>query len=272
MTAAAHSHVPDGLLARQGELGVLSALLVEESGVWSVTSGSLLALDPGWARTSWKRWGELQPSTRGLRYDSGGFDLGPVFAVEPFPGLRAMRQMVEPKDMTDLVSEIEAGHLATPWGSAQLNLTGWSSTVFLSRNSSVSAAAVVLGARRPVTAVVADLTAPKPKESDATWEWPLPPGMKPGPDLGRIAPHRRLLHWPDALLGMRWLGDPKFDPTSNFVVGRPHTDVWIADVVPDYDEGDLIICICWNAVVADRCHARCRRGCEVTFWRINVTL
>jgi hypothetical protein len=41
-------------------------------------------------------------------------------------------------------------------------------------------------------------------QTDGTWIWQMPTYLEPGPDLGRIYRNRRLVHWPQALLGIDW--------------------------------------------------------------------
>lgn len=98
-----------------------------------------------------------------------------------------------------------------------------------------------------MTAISATLGYPTMPPTGDTWEWPLPPHLRPGPALGRIGPTRRLLHWPRVLLGIDWLGLPEHPPPARFVIGRTHHEAWIADVVPDYESEQLAIHIAWEA-------------------------
>lgn len=107
------------------------------------------------------------------------------------------------------------------------------------------------GVKRPVTGVVASLVAPTMPTTESAWEWQLPPHLPRGPDLGRIAPTRRLPFWPRRLLGIDWLGGDEHPPPHRFVVGRAHNDGWIARLKPDYDTHELVIGIAWDEDALD---------------------
>ena len=57
---------------------MLSLMAVREGQDWMVVCGSLISMPRETAFTSWRRWRELQPSTRGPR-EPFGFDIGPSF-------------------------------------------------------------------------------------------------------------------------------------------------------------------------------------------------
>lgn len=177
----------------------------------------------------------MQPQTRAHRHDRGGFDLGPAFSAEPFAGVRVMRAIVEPFDWTAVVDRLADGVIETPFARCTAAGQDWTPTVLLSQHGTSPAHAVVVGARRPVTGVVATIDGPEIPATEDDWAWATPPHLRPGPDLGAIYPHRHLLHWPIALLGIDWLGHPDHPPPARFVVGRTHHDAWIADVAPDYE-------------------------------------
>jgi hypothetical protein len=127
-----------------------------------------------------------------------------------------------------------------------VTLADWSSTVLLGQLGITPAHHVVIGAQRPVIGVVARIDGPTLPPTKDTWTWPTPPHLGPGPDLGAIHPHRTLLHWPIALLGIYWLGSSDYPPPPRFVVGRLESLAWIADVVPDYAEGEIKTVIAWD--------------------------
>jgi len=242
--------VPAVLAPSEREAAVLSALLIRDGDSWVVASGSLLTVDRSLALTSWKRWDELQPAAW-PREAVDGFDPGPAFVVEPFDGLRAVRQVIPAGGWQQTLQALTTGTLETPVLRCQLRATAWTSAALLGIDGSSAIHHVVAGARRPVEGVAAILDSPAPPASDAMWEIACPTYLSPGPDLGRIWPHRRLLHWPRALLGIDWLGGGEFPPPSRFVVGTLRQEAWIARVRPDYDTEELDIHIAWDETRID---------------------
>ena len=91
----AEAEFPETLQPVDGEASVLSLLLVDDGGKWVAAAGSLLTGSREMASTSWRRWRELQPRRRD-RQERQGFDIGPNFYSDPFPGIRIMRTIVEP--------------------------------------------------------------------------------------------------------------------------------------------------------------------------------
>jgi hypothetical protein len=58
--------------------------------------------------------------------------------------------------------------------------------------------------------------------------------------------NRHLVHWPLELVGVDWVGGDEFELPALFVVGRPATDAWIADVNVNADN-EVVISIGWDA-------------------------
>lgn len=229
-----------------GEAAVLSAVLVRSEAGWSVVCGSLLTMPVAMAQTSWKRWDELQPPTRGPRYDGGGFDLGPTFCAEPSPGVRALRAIVPRNEWCDVANHARTGTVETLFATCRLAADEWTSTGSLFQGGISDGERVVAGVRRPIRAIVARLHLPELPRTDPSWSWTLPPFLQPGSDLGRIARHRTQLHWPEALLGIDWMAHPDHSPPPCFVIGRVHTDAWIADVTIDHETQELKIDVGWD--------------------------
>lgn len=240
--------VPRALGPGTGEAAVLSILVAWGEDRWTLVSGSLLTLPAPVATTSWSRWSELQPQTRVLQ---DGFDLGPTFLVEPFSGVRALRAVVSAGDWERVVTQLEEGVIETASLRCDIHVSDWTSTAFIAQEGTAEAHRAVAGVERPVTGVVASLNAPTMPATDSTWEWQLPPHLPRGPDLGQIAPTRRLLFWPRRLLGIDWLGGDEHPPPHCLVVGRAHNDGWIARLKPDYDTHELVISIAWDEEALD---------------------
>jgi hypothetical protein len=240
----------DHLAPGPKENAVLSLVAVHDDASWAAVCGSLLTVPTAVGLTSWRRWREIQPRA-GHGYGPGGFDLGPVFWVEPFSGVRVMRLVVACDQWPAAIAGMRRGYVDTPFARCSLTAASWSSTVFLGQGGADDAHGVVSGARRPVEGVVAALDAPDVPATDDTWAWPLPPHLHPGPELGEIAPRRRLLHWPRELLGMDWFGHPDHPPAKVLVVGRTLNDAWITQVRPNYETGDLVTSIAWDEQVID---------------------
>jgi hypothetical protein len=63
--------------------------------------------------------------------------------------------------------------------------------------------------------------------------------------------NRYLLHWPEALVGIDWLGLDTFSPPARFVVGRLLSTAWIADVLLEREDGQVVVVIGWDASTID---------------------
>jgi hypothetical protein len=79
----------------------------------------------------------------------------------------------------------------------------------------------------------------------------MPYYLPRGPDRGRMVKERDLLHWPEELLGIEWLGGPETVLPAGFAIGRVHEDCWIADVTVDHEADALHISIAWDASRVD---------------------
>lgn len=242
----------DLALAPEGdELAVLSALLFRTKAGWQVAAGSLLAMPADWALSSWRMWKWRQPTT-GVRRPLQGFDLGPQFDVQPFRRVRAARVLCDREQWERVTEGLTKGELRLPQVICSVAVQEWMAPVLLTLDGAHQAQQVLDAACRPVRGAWARIDSRRvPQTTQATWAWPLPPGMQPGPDLGRIAPFRRLLHWSNELLGISWLGDPRHRPPQAFVVGRLEHLAWITGVRIDYDAEELIVDIGWDAQAVD---------------------
>ena len=203
--------IPRDLCPSDGESAVLSFVATRDESGWVVTCGSLLTVPLGVAHTSWKRWDDLQP-TPVSRYDHGGFDLGPHFVVEPFDGVLAARAIIDRSSWHEVVAALGDGFVRASLVRCRVVAKDWSATAFIGSRGATAAHGCVVGLKRPVTGVVAILDAPPIAPTEDTWVWPVAPGLRPGPELGAVAPHRRLLHWPIHMLGIDWSGLPEHPP------------------------------------------------------------
>jgi hypothetical protein len=139
---------------------------VEERGSWTVAAGSLLTGSREMASTSWRRWRELQPRPRAPR-ERQGFDPGPNFYADPFPGIRILRQVVSPGHWASVATSIQEGSIPTSFGPCTLNSSGdWSSVAIIGRDEAVDRDRLVTGAMRPVSAVFVELEAPNREHLD----------------------------------------------------------------------------------------------------------
>ena len=234
-----------------GDAAVLSVLCARDGAGWTVVAGSLLAMPRGWAYTSWARWAELQPAVNRHADLAPGFDLGPNFDAQPFPDVRIQRAVLRLAELRDVVDDLEGGRLRSHLLDAKLTVADWSPSVLLTGEGSTDAHRVVHGARRPVRGVVGATEHPATAPTQSTWEWPLPPHLRPGPELGAIAPGRRLLWWPRLLLGIDWLADPEFAPPSRFVVGRVQHSAWIVGTRPNSETEQLDVHVGWDEHAID---------------------
>ena len=241
-------HVPDEFEPSADELAVLSMLLVRDGAAWVLVAGSLLTLPIEVARMSWKRWRSWQPHASA---PNGNLDLGPVFSVEPFAGVRAVRAVVDRDDWRPLLEQIDGGTVEAVTYRCKVEVTSSTSTVLLGQLGAGGPQAPVAGARRPVLGVVANLKSPALPNTDASWELATPPYMTPGNDLARAWTERHVLFWPEALLGIGWTGDPKLEPPHQFVIGRPQSSAWIDGLKADWDAEEITISIGWDARIID---------------------
>jgi hypothetical protein len=241
--------IPPYLGPADDEAAVLSMLAVRdsESNGWRVAAGSLLTVPLEAALMSWPQWKLRQFQTRAPSPFDCGLDPGPIFCIEPFNGVRGVRVVVWPQDWDDVLRQIEAGAVNVQQARYEIPGTAWSPVALLAQNGQTPAHEVVIGVQRPVSGMIATLDEiPIPPAGD-TWKLALPPSLEPGPDLGAMHRWRTLMHWPMALLGIRWLGTDKFAPPSRLVVGRASRDAWIVDARPDPDDAEMLeVSIGWN--------------------------
>jgi hypothetical protein len=238
--------VPVSLSPTASELAVVSLLAVHHEDHWAVVSGSLLSVPREMALISWQAWRARQPRTRNGPARTG-FELGPLFEVEPFPGVRAIRTVVGPDGWREVVAGIRSGWLDAGTSRLSVSAFNWTPAGLIASSGIEEAHHVVAGVRRPVTGVAATLAHPNPiPHSEDRWDWPLPPNEPRGTALAQMFGNRHLLHWPSALVGIDWLGTDDFKPPALFIVGRPATDAWIADINVGHDD-DVVISLGWDA-------------------------
>lgn len=108
---AAHE-IPDRIAPGDDELAVLSLLASRCDGTWRVVCGSLLSVPIEQAWMSWRRWAEREPGSRQRRLEPG-VDAGPVFTVDPFPGLRAVRAVAGRAAWDKMRSHLRTGRSAS---------------------------------------------------------------------------------------------------------------------------------------------------------------
>jgi hypothetical protein len=237
------------------EAAVFSALAVRADGRWQVAAGSLLTCAYDVATTSWRRWAKRQPQTRGAGPRDDGPDFGPNFAIDPVPGLRALRRIVASNEWRGVYGSLTEGEISAHGTKYIVNATGWTSRVFLESEPGSDAHNVVCAARRPVSGIVGTLAAPEPPPATPFLELAAPPTMPRGPDLGHLHRHRSLVHWPEELTGVRWVipdyGTPIFPIPPKLVVGRMQTDAWIVDTLPNYETGNVDVTIGWDERAID---------------------
>lgn len=239
--------IPLDLAPRQDEAGVLSLLAVHEGSDWIVVCGSLLSVPEAVAKASWVEWADMQPPTRGPRTAKATPDLGATFTEELFDGLQMTRVIVDRAEWQEKIEAIEAGQLDTPDGTYRFDLRGWSASKLFAQNGLTDAHRVIAGAQRPVLGVAAAAPEVELPWSDGHWVR----GGAPKP----LEKHTReellgkdvFTGWPESLLGIGWHGSAEHPPPHAFVVGRVQAGIWIADVVPDYDNAQLKIVLAWEA-------------------------
>lgn len=244
------AYVPAVFRPGDDEAAVLSAVAFRCGEDWITASGSLLSTPTSVAYTSWRRWSTLQPRAWAELAEKG-FDLGPVFVVEPFPGVLIVRQVLFNDEWDETIARVERGELTLGHLLAQIRVSSWSSTIHIGIDSGTAASDAVIGARRPVLGVAAVLDPPTQPGSEGIWTLQSPTYLEPGPDLGRIAPWRSLPNWPSPLVGINWPGSSNVQPPAAFVVGRLQSDAWIVRVQPDFQTEQLKVHIGWDESVVD---------------------
>lgn len=212
------------------------------------------------ALSSPQRWEARQPDPRQARSaHAPPLDVGPQFCVEPFEGIRAVRVVMNGDDWETAAADLVSGQLSLSFGLCHVAVERWSSTVFLGLQGNSPAGETVMAAQRPVSAVVATLDQPALPHSDTTWSLGLAPGLPRGRNLADMSAARSLLHWPQALLGLRWLGTDEFPPAARVTVGRTLNEAWIVDTRPLFEEGQIEFSLCWDETKIDPL------GCTVAF-------
>ena len=232
-------------------MAVLSLLAARQDGEWNAVCGSLLSVPRSVAYAGWPRWAARQPSTRPTSAPRAGPDLGPNFCVDPFPGLRAIRALIEPSAWRGTLGAMVDGAISTLTTSCAVHATEWSSLVLLGQHGLTDAHSAVWGARRPVVAIAAVLERRPLPHSETLWRWALPPHVPPGRARGEMAAHRTFPSWPIHLLGISWPGGDDSLPPSSFVVGRLQHDAWIAGVEVDHAGDELEVHIAWDEARID---------------------
>ena len=236
--------IPARIAPADDELAVLSLLASRCEGAWRVSAARFCRCPSEQAWTSWRRWAEREPRSRERRLEPG-VDPGPVFTVDPFPGLRAVRAVAGHAAWDKLRTDLGAGRSAssspaTPSRRSPGRRRPVDAGRYVGRpRRRVRSAASCQRRRRRLPEVPVAVSAD-------TWELAVPPHLPRGPDLGAIAPHRRELHWPRSLLGIGWLGTPEHEPPQAFVVGRALHGAWIADVRSNADSGEIELAIGWR--------------------------
>jgi hypothetical protein len=236
----------DQLAPGSGEAAVLSLLAARDGAAWFAVSGSLLSLPVVVAEMSWPVWSEKQPATRG-RHSANDHDLGAEFDEEPFPGLRIVRALIEREEWTERVEEVKGGSLALAGQSLRFDFDELSAIKLFTQDGPSDAHQVLAAAKRPVRGLAANLRGPELPHSESFWVRggsPKPIGQHTREELlGKETFH----NWPSRLLGIDWLGTFEFPPPRSFVIGRLQGGIWIADMLPDYENGQIEIVLGWEA-------------------------
>lgn len=162
-----------------------------------------------------------------------------------------MRAVVPSHDWREVVVCLERGEVGVLSKRLAAALGEWSLAGLICQDSESDAHRVVISAKRPVQGVTARVIAPAMPHSEANWRWELPPHELRGRALADMLKARRLLHWPQELLGIDWLGVDEFAPPPAFVVGRPLSNAWIVDMWPGTESGHLAVTIGWDAARID---------------------
>lgn len=205
----------------------------------------------GVAAMSQREWREVQPHAKARMDHVGGINPGAAFCEEPFDGVRAVREILDPADWRGLVEGLDEGKVGTKICSSGVSIRSSTPTVLLGQRGKGEAYDVVEGACRPVRGVVATLGLPDMPQTGDTWELEMPEDLEPGPERGRLWHERHLLHWPKELLGINWAGGSEFPPPARFVIGRAISEAWIARISPDFEEEQIIVSIAWDEAVVD---------------------
>lgn len=230
-----------------GETGVLSLLAARDGESWAGVCGSLLTVPSELGEIGWPAWAERQPATRAHSRPEGRPDLGASFNEEPFPGLRILRTVIAAAEWKARVEEIEAGSLALGSELYHFDHDGFSARKLFGQDGLSDAHEVLLGAQRPVLGVAAALQVPDLPNSEAFW---VRGGSgKPMQKQTReeLQGKQTFHDWPGELLGIRWLGSTEFAPPHSLVIGKAQSEIWIADLIPDYENEQIKIVLAWEA-------------------------
>lgn len=230
-----------------GEAAVLSLLAIRDGNRWAVVSGSLLSVPDEVAQMGWVDWANRQPLTRGPRDISPSPDFGASFSEDPFPDIRLLRTVVGSNDWRSRVEELEAGSLSLNDETFRLDFEGLSACKLYTQDGLSDAHRAIAGAKRPVRGVSLDLKGEGMPPSQAIWVvgGSSKPFMKQTRD--ELQGKETIHEWPMKLLGVDWLGSSEFAPPRCFVVGELQSAIWIADVVPDYENEQIRIVLAWDA-------------------------
>jgi hypothetical protein len=233
-----------------GESAVLSLLAARQDGVWSAVAGSMVSFPVEVGEMSWQRWSEKQPAT-GRPKATIRDDLGPVFDEEAFPDLRILRTVIDRDAWRSRVEEIEAGRLEACGEPVGFSFDGFSAIKLLTQDGQSDAHHVLEATCRPVRGVSAELRPPVLPHSEDYW-------LRGGPvkPLGRhtreeLRGKQGFHNWPANLLGIKWLGTAEFAPPFSFVIGKAQGGVWIADMLPDWENGEIEIVLAWESTRID---------------------
>jgi hypothetical protein len=245
MGPAANGEPPDEDLGPGPDDAVVLSLLAVNAGqAWTVRAGSLLILPKEAGAGPWQDWRDVQPTTRGPRPQSHDFRPSANFAIEPFPGIRAVRQVIAGTEWAPTVVSVMAGKIALNGVEYVVNADQWSSRRFLARSGLSEAHRVLQAACRPVEGIAANLEQVAVPVAENPWEVPDELLISDGAS-------KWLANWPQALLGVEWTGDPELEAPHSFVMGKAHAEAWIADVVPVHDSDQLRIVIAWDETAVD---------------------
>jgi hypothetical protein len=233
------------------EAAVLSMLAVVHGEDRIAIAGSLLTLPTPVAELSWPQWAQLQPRTREHQGTRDTPDLGASFSEEPFPGLLIVRALIEAEEWSTRVEEIEAGSLMAAGSRYQFDFEKFSATRLFTQDGLSDAHKVVLGAKRPILGIAAKLRAPELPHSEEFW---VRNGSgKPMMEQTReeLQGKETFFNWPRDLLGINWLGKSELEHPCSFVIGKAQSGIWIADMVPDYENEQIKIVLAWDAEQVD---------------------
>jgi hypothetical protein len=249
-------HIPAELAPNDGETAVLSVLAVQVEAGWAIAAGSLLTVPTEVGGMSWRQWHDVQPTTPARMDHDGDLDPGPEFWVEPFPGIRAIRAVLDAAGWQEVVNGIDKGNTPAVDASYIISVADATPTMFLAQDGSEGAHRVIAGMHRPVMGVVLSLDAPTAPPAEYGWEQDMPTeaDLPRGPERGRIWQERHVSGWPRAILGIDWPpGETTPQPPESFVVGRPISTAWIGAIRPEYDAaGDSIsISVAWDETKID---------------------